>query len=161
MISRPYHNPLSPSQDLLTGLINVRVVWPSAPRFFHIPGKLYQSVLSLVLCTHYRTGTVFLLRFGKRYAYTSKIFWTNFQIIQKFQIFRIQNSNKIDVFNIGRCKKKRFYTKSNVRPGGETPVATYVYGELYFWTFNGTVPEMYALLDFQREVQGLCTHSKM
>ena len=119
LTSRPYHSP-HPLARFTYHFDQVRVVWPSVSRYFHFQESYTLSVWSLVLCTHYRTGTVFLLRFGKRYAYTSKIFWTNFQIIQKFQIFRIQNSNKIDIFNKGRSKKKGLYKNQRTTRGGDS-----------------------------------------
>ena len=117
MTSRPYHGP-HPLARFTYHFDQVRVVWPSVSRYFHFQESYTLSVWSLVLCTHYRTGTVSLLRFGKRYAYTSKIFRTNFQKIQKFQSFRIQNSNKIDIFNKGRSKKKGFIQKATYDQGG-------------------------------------------
>ena len=84
--SRPYHNPLSPSQDLLTGLINVRVVWPSAPRYFQISRKLHPVRLV--------TGVMYALSYRYRISFevrkTLRIHEQNFQDkFSKFQNFRV------------------------------------------------------------------------
>ena len=153
MTSRPYHGP-RPLARFTYHFDQVRVVWPSVSSYFQLQESYTLSIWSLVLCTHYPTGTVSLLRFGKRYAYTSKIFRTQkFSKIQKFQSFRFQisdfgNSNKAVLFHERtdiRIYNKVFKQKSTYDQGGNL--------------LSLRVSMVNSFLDVQSNRRVKCTHS--
>ena len=94
----------------------------------------------------------------------------SFEVRKTLRIHEQNSQDKFSKFQNFRVSEFRIITKdgdkvvlykNNVRPGGETPVATYVLGELISGRSIEPSQQMYALLDVQREAQRICTHSKM